>query len=101
MRYTSLRLGLFVASLAILVLLGLRGFLLLAAAVLVSGVLSYFLLGELRNAMGQRISSRLSGWGRRIDASTRAEDEPDQREPDQREPDQREPDEREPDQRER
>lgn len=76
LRYTSLRLGLFVGSLAVLVLLGLRGFLLLVAAVLLSGVLSYLLLGELRNAMGQRISARISGWGRRIDASTRAEDEP-------------------------
>lgn len=81
LRYTSLRLGLFVGSLAVLVLLGLRGFLLLVAAVLLSGVLSYFLLGELRNAMGRRLSSRMSGLGRRIDAHTRAEDEPDDDQP--------------------
>jgi len=76
LRYTTMRITLFVGSLGILVLLGLRGFASLAAALVLSGVLSYFLLGATRDAMGRRITRRISGWGHRIDAGARAEDDP-------------------------
>ncbi|HSF27287.1 MAG TPA: DUF4229 domain-containing protein [Actinomycetes bacterium] len=75
LRYSLLRVTLFVAALALWFGLGLRGFWLLIAAVLMSGVVSYFLLTEPRAAMSERLSARFSRLGRRIDERTRAEDD--------------------------
>ncbi|GHE43270.1 hypothetical protein GCM10017673_51820 [Streptosporangium violaceochromogenes] len=55
--YTVSRLGLLVASLGLLYLLGLRQpFILLVAAFLVSGVASYVLLSKQRDAMSERFT---------------------------------------------
>jgi hypothetical protein len=73
--YTVARLALFAAVLAPLYLLGMRGFLLLVLAVVLSGVLSLVLL----NGVRARFSGVLSGYfariNQRIDTATRAEDD--------------------------
>ncbi len=73
--YTLLRLVLFAAVFAGLYLAGARSLLLLALAVLISGLLSYIALARLRDAMSAAISRRLGGFRARLDAGTRAEDE--------------------------
>lgn len=75
LRYTMLRLTLFVAALALLIGLGARGFVLFVLAVLLSGVVSFFLLSGPRAAMSERLTARLARLNRRIDESTRAEDD--------------------------
>ena len=70
-----LRLTLLVAALALFFGLGFRGFWLLVLAVLMSGVVSYFLLTGPRAAMSERLAARLGGFSRRIDERTRAEDD--------------------------
>lgn len=75
LRYTGLRLLLFAVSAGVLYLLGLRGLLLAAVALLLSGVLSWFLLSSQRTAMGDRIQQRIARANARIDAATRAEDD--------------------------
>ena len=79
--YTSARILLFVASLGLLYLTGARGLLLLALALLASGILSYVLLSRQRDRMSGALSARLSGtrgrvseFRRRLDAGARAED---------------------------
>lgn len=73
--YTVLRLGLFAAVLGGLALAGAHSFLLLALAILISGVLSYFLLVRQRTAMSDAISRRVTGFRDRLDAASRAEDD--------------------------
>jgi hypothetical protein len=63
--YTLSRLLLFVAVLLLLDLAGARGLLLIALAVLISGLLSYVLLSRQRDAMAGSLFSRLSGRTRR------------------------------------
>jgi hypothetical protein len=79
--YTSSRLTLFIVVLLLLDLAGARGVLLVALALLISGLLSYVLLSRQRDAMAGSLSQRLSGVrGRatefrdRLDEGTRAED---------------------------
>ncbi len=74
-RYTLMRLVLFAAAFGLLYLAGARSFLLLALAILISGVLSYFLLASQRAAMAGAISRGVSGFSRRLNAGTRAEDD--------------------------
>jgi uncharacterized protein DUF4229 len=66
-KYSVLRLGLFVASLTVLWAVGVRRSLLMVVlAALVSLALSYLLLGKQRDAVAQEIESRVQrrqGWG--------------------------------------
>jgi hypothetical protein len=73
--YTTARILLFVAVTALLYVAGARGILLLGAALLISGVVSYVLLSRQRDAMSRAITSRIQGFRRRLDAGTRAEDD--------------------------
>jgi hypothetical protein len=73
--YTTARIMLFVAVTGVLYLAGARGLLLLAAALLVSGLVSYVVLSRQRDKMSAAISSRLTGFRTRMDAGTRAEDD--------------------------
>jgi uncharacterized membrane protein len=73
--YTVLRLGLFVVAFLLLYWAGARSLLLLLAAILISGLISYFLLNRQRTAMSSAISKRVTSFKDRLDAGTRAEDE--------------------------
>jgi Mn2+/Fe2+ NRAMP family transporter len=80
--YTSARILLFVATLGLLYLTGARGLLLLALALLASGILSYVLLSRQRDAMSSKLTGRLTStrariqeFGSRIDEGTKAEDQ--------------------------
>lgn len=73
-RYSLARLGLFLGALGLLYLLGLRGFLLIAAAIVASGVLSYFLLTAPRVAMGMQLAARWRSRMNQLDRQARAED---------------------------
>ena len=72
--YTALRLGLFVLCAVLGWLAGLSGPVLLIAALLVSGVLSWFLLRRQRVAMGSVVERRMDGMRARIDSRSAAED---------------------------
>jgi Mn2+/Fe2+ NRAMP family transporter len=80
--YTLARLGLFLAALLLLYLIGARGLLLLALALLVSGIISFVVLSRQRDAMSSSLSNRIRGmrarvgeFGGRLDEGTKAEDE--------------------------
>jgi hypothetical protein len=73
--YTVLRLGLFVVVFLLLFLAGARSILLLAGAILISGLISYFVLNAQRTAMSSNISRRLTSFRERLDAGTRSEDQ--------------------------
>jgi hypothetical protein len=73
--YTVLRFGLFVVVFGLLFVAGARSILLLGLSILISGVISYFVLNGQRAAMSGAISRRLSDFRQRLDAGTRAEDE--------------------------
>jgi biopolymer transport protein ExbB/TolQ len=75
--YTSLRLGIFVVTLGLLYWLGMRQLLLLIVAVLVSGLLSYVLLGRQRDAMSASVARRGANLRQRLQESTESEDEAD------------------------
>ena len=62
--YSSARILLFVIAVILLYLVGARGLLLLALALVVSGIASYVLLSKQRDRMSGALSSRL-GNGRR------------------------------------
>jgi hypothetical protein len=76
--YNAARLGLFVVCLLLGYAAGLRGALLLAAALLVSGVLSYFLLTRQRVAMGLAVESAIRERRSRLAQRTAAEDAADE-----------------------
>ncbi|HEY2691569.1 MAG TPA: DUF4229 domain-containing protein [Streptosporangiaceae bacterium] len=73
--YSLARILLFVATLGILYLVGARGLLLIAAALVVSGIISFVALSRQRDAMSGAISSRIGGFRQRLDEGTRAEDD--------------------------
>lgn len=75
MFYTVLRLGLFIVVFGLLYAAGFHRFLLLALAILISGILSYFLLSPQRAAMSGAISKRVTSFRDRLDAATRSEDD--------------------------
>ena len=86
--YTASRLTLFLVVLLLLDLAGARGLLLVALAVLISGLLSYVLLSRQRDAMAGALSHRLRGvrgrasdFRTRLDEGTRAEDTDDEAPP--------------------
>ncbi|MDR3033053.1 MAG: DUF4229 domain-containing protein [Kitasatospora sp.] len=80
--YSLARLGLFFAAVLLLYLVGARGLLLVALALLVSGVVSFVVLSRHRDAMSSSLSSRFRGararfgdFGSRLDEGTKSEDE--------------------------
>lgn len=88
LRYTALRALIFVIVAALLWIVGLRGFLLLLFALLVSGVVSLFVLNRSRDEVSatlvnrqQRIKQRLADRTAAEDAwdDSRGEAEPDER----------------------
>ncbi len=85
MFYTVSRLLLFIVVLLVLDLAGARGLLLIALALLISGLLSYVLLSRQRNSMASSLSGRLGARTRRgpsfrerLNEGTRAEDTDDE-----------------------
>lgn len=72
--YTAMRLLLFVGALGLLYLAGARGLLLVALAVLVSGLLSFWLLTGQRDEMSAALVARTSRLRSRLDAGARSED---------------------------
>jgi hypothetical protein len=74
--YTGLRVLLLLAVWFILQLVTpLRGWLSVAVALVISGLVSLFLLNRQRASMGLVVSSFFGGINARIDAATRAEDD--------------------------
>ncbi|MGO9079636.1 MAG: DUF4229 domain-containing protein [Streptosporangiaceae bacterium] len=73
--YTAMRLLLFVASLVVLYLIGLRAFPLVGFAVLISGIASFVLLSRQRDAMSGAVMRSLRTFRSRLDAGTRSEDD--------------------------
>jgi hypothetical protein len=77
LRYTLARLGILVAVIAVLWLLGLRHpLLLLAFGFLISGVIAMVALDRSREGAAYGITSAIRRANARLDASARAEDEP-------------------------
>jgi Mn2+/Fe2+ NRAMP family transporter len=79
--YTSARILLFAATLAVLYLIGARGLILLALALLISGLASYVVLSRARDRMSASLSGRFTGmrsrvkeFGQRLDEGAQAED---------------------------
>ena len=73
--YTIARFSLLVAATGIFYLFGARGILLITLAFLASGLVSYILLDQSREQVGRRIAGYFSNMNKRIDESTRSEDE--------------------------
>jgi hypothetical protein len=73
--YTILRFGMFIVVFGVLYAAGARSFLLLAASILISGIISYFVLSPQRAAMSGAISKRVTDFRDRLDSGTRSEDE--------------------------
>jgi hypothetical protein len=72
--YTLLRLLLFLAAAIILALFGLRGIPLILLALIISAIISLLLLSRLRDRMSVSLSGRISRFGSKLDAGTKAED---------------------------
>lgn len=76
--YTLSRVLLFVATLGVLYLLGARGFLAIALAVLVSGLISFVLLSRQRDALSGSVTAlirRTREFGQRLDEGAAVEDD--------------------------
>ena len=73
--YTSARILLFLAALGLLYLVGARGLLLLALALVISGIVSFVVLSRQRDMMSGVIASRIRNVRERLDEGTRAEDD--------------------------
>lgn len=76
LKYTLLRLALLAATAGALYLVGLRDWMLLFVAFLVSGVISIFALNRARDDVSTSLAQRQQAINDRLDA-TSAEDEPD------------------------
>jgi hypothetical protein len=72
--YTLARLGLVAVAAGLLWLAGLRGALLIVLAFVVSGVVSFFLLGRQRGAFAERVDARARRIRERMSAAQAAED---------------------------
>lgn len=72
--YSAARVVLFFATLGVLYLLGARGLLLFAVAVLVSGLVSFVLLSRQRDTMSAAVVSGVKDGRRRFDAAKSRED---------------------------
>ncbi|MEY3407659.1 MAG: hypothetical protein RL038_720 [Actinomycetota bacterium] len=75
LRYTAMRLGLFIASAVVLYLVGMRGFLLWAVALLSSGALALVLLRNERDEMSAGITKALGKVNSKFDEANAKEDE--------------------------
>ncbi|GAB3211402.1 hypothetical protein GCM10027294_33580 [Marinactinospora endophytica] len=76
--YTASRLLLFAVAFGLLYLLGARGFLAIALAFLLSGLVSYILLNAQRDAMSEVVAgwmTRMRGMGAQLEAGAAKEDE--------------------------
>lgn len=74
LRYTAARLALFGVTLGVLYLVGARSFLLVALALLVSGLVSYVALSRQRDDFSAVLNDRLQRFNRRVDADAAVED---------------------------
>ncbi len=74
LKYTLLRLALLAVTAGVFYLVGLRDWVLLFAAFLVSGVISIFVLNRARNEVSTSIASRQQRINQRMNSG---EDEPD------------------------
>jgi hypothetical protein len=74
--YSAARVVLFAATVGVLYLLGARGLLLLAVAVLVSGLISFVLLSRQRDAMSSAVVAGVRGGRRRLEEARSREDPP-------------------------
>ncbi|HJU96359.1 MAG TPA: DUF4229 domain-containing protein [Jiangellaceae bacterium] len=74
LRYTLLRVLLFLVVAALLWIAGMRGFWLLLIAIFVSGVVSVFVLSRSRDAASASLANRVSEVRRRMQQRTAAED---------------------------
>jgi hypothetical protein len=74
--YSAARVALFAATAGVLFLVGARGLLLVALAVLLSGLVSYVLLSPQRDAMSGAVISAIRGGRRKIEESRTKEDPP-------------------------
>ncbi len=72
--YTVLRFGLFAVAFLVLYMAGARSLLLLGGAILISGVISYFVLSRQRIAMSQGIARKVTSFRQDLDAGTKSED---------------------------
>ncbi|MEO5875367.1 MAG: DUF4229 domain-containing protein [Streptosporangiaceae bacterium] len=72
--YSSARILLFVATVAILFLCGARGPLLLALSVLISGIVSYVLLSRQRDEVSAVLTEKAQRGKARLDESKTKED---------------------------
>jgi Protein of unknown function (DUF4229) len=79
--YTSARILLFIAALAVFYLIGARGLVLIILALLTSGIVSFVVLYKARDRMSASLTSGLTGvrsrvseFSERIDEGTTAED---------------------------
>lgn len=73
--YTLARILLFAVTLGLLYLVGARGLLMVALALVISGIISFVVLSRQRDAMSGAIASRIGGFRERLDQGTRAEDD--------------------------
>ena len=76
LRYTAIRLAIFVAVTAVLWLIGIRAnvFFLLALGLVISGFISLFALNRTRDAASASVSGTFGRINRRIEQSATAED---------------------------
>jgi c-di-AMP phosphodiesterase-like protein len=74
LRYTLLRVLLFLVVAALLWIAGMRGFWLLLVAIFVSGVVSVFVLSRSRDAASASVANRVSQVRQRMNERTAAED---------------------------
>jgi hypothetical protein len=79
--YTSARILLFIAALAVFYLIGARGLVLIILALLTSGIVSFVVLYKARDRMSASLTSGLTGvrsrvseFSERIDEGTTVED---------------------------
>jgi cell division protein FtsW (lipid II flippase) len=73
--YTTARILIFVISMVLLYLAGARGLLMIALALVISGILSFVLLSRQRDAMSGALTSRIGSFRSRLADGTRAEDD--------------------------
>jgi hypothetical protein len=72
--YTLARLALFGATAGVLFLVGARGFLLLALAILISGIISFVLLSRQRDAVSANVTQRAARMRENLAAGAARED---------------------------
>lgn len=73
--YTAARLALFGATVGVLYLTGFRGLLLLALAVLISGIVSFVLLSRQRDAISSAVTKRAARMRQNLAEGAAREDD--------------------------